>query len=176
MELRKAFAEAGYRVYPWKQGINKGAFKDILHGIEAQLDEIYNVHKVPVLLVGWSLGGLFAREVARGRPEKTLAVVTLGSPIAEDLRFNHVWKTYEWITGHQVNRAPVQRITEKPPVPSLAIWSCNDGLIPPRAARGTEAERDKEVMLECTHMGFGIGHYATRQVVKATQEFLESYV
>lgn len=175
MELRRAFAEAGWRAYPWGLGVNKGVFKEILDAIIARVMEIHDIHKEPVLIVGWSLGGLFAREVARHIPECVEAVVTLGSPIAGDLHENNVWMLYEWITGHRVDNTPVPRVTRKPPAPTLAIWSRNDGLIPPHAARGTEAERDKAVEIPSTHMGFGISYIATRMIVNEVEKFLEEY-
>ena len=173
LELRKALAENGFRVYPWGLGINKGAYKELFEALVARVNEIYDGRKI--LLVGWSLGGLFAREIARQMPEKIRAVVTLGSPISCDLRENNVWRVYEWITGHRVSQTPVQRICEKPPVPSLAIWSKKDGLIPPRAARGTEFERDAEVELSCTHMAFGLSYVTTRQVAHVIIAWLGKY-
>jgi dienelactone hydrolase len=127
----------------------------------------------PVLLVGWSLGGLFARELARANPERVRAVVTLGSPFSGDPHQNHVWRLYEWIAGHKVDDPPVPRITDKPPVPHLALWSRKDGLIAPRAARGLEHERDQAVEIDCAHMAFGVSKRAARDVVRQVRKFLE---
>ena len=62
----------------------------------------------PVLLVGWSLGGLFARELARIEPEQVRAVVTLGSPFRAIRAMNNVWRLYEWIAGHPVDEPPIR--------------------------------------------------------------------
>ena len=51
----------------------------------------------PVLVVGWSLGGLFARELARAVPDRVRAVVTLGSPFSGDPKQNNVWRLYQWV-------------------------------------------------------------------------------
>jgi pimeloyl-ACP methyl ester carboxylesterase len=102
------------------------------------------------MVVGWSLGGLFARELARACPERVCAVVTLGSPFSGDPKQNNVWRLYERVAGHKVDAPPLPRITDKPPVPHLALWSRKDGLIAPRAARGLEGERDEAVELDCT--------------------------
>lgn len=173
LELRRALAEAGFRVYPWQLGINKGVSKELYKQLLDRVDEIHEIHKEPVLLVGWSLGGLFAREIARDMPEKIEAVVTLGSPIALSLRDNNVWRIYEWITGHAVDQTPVPRICAKPPVPTLAIWSKNDGLIPADAARGTELERDDEIEMSCTHMAFGLSYLTTRKIASFIKEWLK---
>jgi pimeloyl-ACP methyl ester carboxylesterase len=170
MELRRALAEKGFRVYGWNQGVNGGAHLHVMERLKERVNEIYDGR--PILLVGWSLGGLFVREIAREMPNKIRAVVTLGSPISGDLHHNNVWKLYEWITGHEVDKTPVPRICDKPPVPTLSIWSRNDGLIPPSAACGTECERDEAIELDCTHMAFGISYVATREAAAAIESFL----
>ena len=128
----------------------------------------------PVLLVGWSLGGLFARELARAFPDKVRAVVTLGSPFSGDPKQNNVWRLYEWVAGHKVDEPPIPRITDKPPVPHLAIWSRRDGIVAPRAARGLDDERDKEVEMRCTHMAFGVSRRTARRWCAKSTRFLKN--
>ena len=101
------------------------------------------------------------------------ALITLGSPFSGDPRQNNVWPLYEKVAGHPVDAPPVPRITDKPPVPHLAIWSRRDGLIAPRAARGLDHERDKEVELTCHHMAFGISPAAAKDVVREVGKFVE---
>lgn len=171
MELRRALADAGWRTYPWDLGLNKGAHSDILRHLRQRLETIWDGR--PVLLVGWSLGGVFARELAREVPERVRAVVTLGSPFSGDPHMNNVWHLYEWVAGHRVDEPPVLHQAEKPPVPTLAIWSKKDGIVAPRAARGLEGERDKAVEIGCSHMAFGISRKATRRVAREIEAFLE---
>jgi pimeloyl-ACP methyl ester carboxylesterase len=152
MELRRAFAAAGFRTHPWALGLNTGARTDTLERLEQRLRQIGEDR---VLLVGWSLGGLFARELARHAPDRVSAVVTLGSPFSGD-----------------VDRPPVPRITDKPPVPALSFWSRRDGIVAPASARGEPHESDEAVELTCNHMGFGVSRPATRQVVAETVRFL----
>jgi hypothetical protein len=99
-------------------------------------------------------------------------VVTLGSPFSGDPKQNNVWRLYELIARHKVDEPPIPRITDKPPVPTLALWSRRDGLIAPRSARGLEHERDKAVELGCTHMAFGISHKCARLAVREIERFL----
>ena len=103
------------------------------------------------------------------------ALITLGSPFSGDPHQNNVWQLYEWVAKHPVDDPPLPRITEKPPVPHLAIWSRRDGLIAPRAARGLDHERDEEAELNCHHMAFGISRRAAREVVREIDTFLEKY-
>ena len=171
MELRRALAEAGWRVHPWGQGWNLGARQDTVERLAARLDSLDDER--PVLLVGWSLGGVFARELARARPGRTLAVISLGSPFSGDPHLNNVWQLYEWVAGHKVDEPPIPRIPDKPPVPSLALWSRSDGIVSARAARGLAHESDHIVELDCTHMAFGVSRRTARRVVQEITSFLE---
>src|SRR5438270_9813868 len=152
MELRRALARRGWRAYPWDLGLNRGAHADVLRHLRQRLEVIYDGR--PVLVVGWSLGGVYARELAREVPHMVRAVVTLGSPFSGDPHMNNVWHLYEWVAGHPVDAPPVMHQPDKPPVPTLAIWSKSDGIVAKRAARGFQNERDKEVEIGCRHMAF----------------------
>lgn len=173
MELRRQLAEAGWRVHGWGLGWNLGVAAGMLQRLESCIDRIGA--EQPVLVVGWSLGGLYARELARHCPGKVRAVVTLGSPFSGDLHQNNVWRLYEWVAGHRVEETPVERILAKPPVPSLAIWSRKDGIVAPRTACGLEGERDVAVQIDCAHMAFGVSRKATRRVVREIDRFVEKY-
>ena len=171
MELRRALGEAGWRVHPWRLGLNKRVEPDMLDRLEGCVDGICSDQ--PVLIVGWSLGGLYARELARHCPNKVRAVVTLGSPFSGSLKQNNVWRLYERIARQSVDNPPIAPRPEKPPVPTLALWSQRDGIVAPRSARGLEEERDKEVEVGCSHMAFGISKNATRRVVREVRLFLD---
>lgn len=170
--LRRQLAAAGFRVHGWKMGWNLGARADTLERLRAQVERLGGGQ--PVLMVGWSLGGLYAREYARSFPDQVKAVVTLGTPFSGDPRQNTVWPLYERVARHKVDEPPIPRVTAKPPVPHLALWSRRDGLIAPRAARGLPEERDKEVELTCRHMAFGVSAKAARQIVREIDTFLKS--
>jgi pimeloyl-ACP methyl ester carboxylesterase len=149
-----------------------GARADTIDRLAKRLEQISPDR--PVLVVGWSLGGVFARELARQHPERVRAVVTLGSPFSQDPHLNNVWRLYEWVAGHPVDQPPIERITAKPPVPCLAIWSRKDGIIAPAAARGAPGEADRDIEFDCTHMAFGVSARTARQVVREIDTFLKS--
>ena len=173
MQLRRTLAGAGWRVHGWGLGWNMGVKADVLHRLESCIDAMGAKQKV--LVVGWSLGGLYARELARHCPDKVRAVVTLGSPFSGDLHQNNVWQLYEWVAGHRVDDTPIPRITDKPPVPTLAIWSRKDGIVAPRAARGLAGERDEAVEIPGAHMAFGVSTSMTREVVREIDSFLKKH-
>jgi predicted alpha/beta hydrolase family esterase len=171
--LRKRLAKHGYRVHGWKQGWNLGAREDTLERLRKRIESLGHDRKL--VMVGWSLGGLFAREYARYHPDQVRAVITLGSPFSGDPRQNNVWRLYERVAKHSVLDPPIPRVTDKPPVPHLALWSRRDGLIAPRAARGLDHERDADVELDCHHMAFAISPHAAKQVVREIDRFLKNH-
>ena len=171
MELRRALARVGWRAHPWLLGMNGGAKKNTLKLLGQRLDALADDRKV--LLVGWSLGGMFARELAHRRPDRVRAVVTLGTPFSGDLKTNtNICAFYERIAGHDVNHPPFERMLHKPPVPTLALWSRRDGIVAPAAARGQAHEVDKSVEIDTHHMGFAVWRPALSRVVAEIRTFL----
>ena len=124
-------------------------------------------HGRPVALVGWSLGGLFAREIAHRIPDRVSRVITMGTPFSGDPRANNAWRAYQLITGHAVDAPPIDCVfAAKPPVPTIALWSPRDGIIAPRSACGWPDERDRAVALRCNHLGFAASPEAIAEVLR----------
>jgi pimeloyl-ACP methyl ester carboxylesterase len=169
--LQRALAEAGFRVTGWGLGLNRGVTEQTVDRIAAAVERFGGAERV--ILVGWSLGGLYARVVAQERPDLVEKVVTLGSPFSGDrCRNNNVWRLYRMVAGHSPNRPPIDKDPAvKPPVPTLAIWSRRDGIIAPAGARGRPDERDAELELDCSHMGFAVSARAFPKIVEAIRRF-----
>ena len=171
MEPMRAILEAaGFRAHGWGMGRNLGPRVDTLEQIDRKVDAIRSLCDAPVILVGWSLGGLFAREYAKFAYEKVAGVITLGSPFSGDPRANHAWRLYQMVAGHPVDCPPFACSREvKPPVPTIALWSRRDGVIHPECARGRTHERDKAIEVDCTHMGFAVAPEGILAVGKALE-------
>jgi pimeloyl-ACP methyl ester carboxylesterase len=170
--LQRALAAAGYRVTGWEMGLNDGVKPDTLDRLAARVERFGGGDKV--MLVGWSLGGIYARELAKRRPDLVSRVATLGTPFSGNPRHNNAWRLYELVAGHPVDSPPIPADPRvKPPVPTLAIWSRRDGVIAPACARGTEAESDRQVELDCGHMAFGVSSAAYRKIIAAIRSFSE---
>ncbi len=168
--LQRALAGAGYRVTGWGLGLNTGVREDTLERLATEVEDFAKGGKI--VLVGWSLGGIYAREVAKIRPDLVEKVVTMGSPFSGDKRANNVWRLYELVAGHPVDNPPIETDTAvKPPVPTLAIWSRNDGIVAVCAARGEPGESDRQVELDCGHMGFAVDGKAYPKIVEAVRRF-----
>ena len=153
--LRADLRRAGFRCYAWGLGFNRGATADIIDRINARVEWIIARTGQPPALVGWSLGGVMAREIAKLHPEKVSKIITMGSPFSGSPRANNGWRAYQAIAGHRVDEPEFDAIpAEKPPVETIALWSPRDGVVSPRSACGRPGERDRTVCLRCTHMGF----------------------
>ncbi len=150
---------AGHRVADWGLGFNFGPDADRFDRLCERVVTMARREGQPLVLVGWSLGGLFAREIAHRHPEAVAMVITMGSPFSGDRRANNAWRAYQAITGHAVDAPPVgeRAFGAKPSVPTIALWSPRDGIVSPRSSCGRPGERDRAVAMRCTHLGFA-GH------------------
>jgi pimeloyl-ACP methyl ester carboxylesterase len=130
--LRKFIDGMGYKSYPWELGRNRG-FKDEMHGAIAQrLDTIYAKHHRPVSVIGQSLGGVYARELAKMAPSKVRQVITLGSPFSGHPLASTGIRLYEWLSGDNIEDLDFDRhheIAKKPPVPTTSVYSKLDGVV-----------------------------------------------
>lgn len=167
-QLRSSLRAAGFRAYGWGLGRNRGTTPDILERIDARVDEVIAREGRLPALVGWSLGGLFAREYAKAFPHKVARVVTMGTPFSGSRRANHAWRLYEMVAGHSVDAPPVPlHPAAKPPVPTFALWSPNDGIVSASCARGLPHERDHAIEVNCRHISFSFAPAAARAVAFA---------
>ncbi|MEL6529462.1 MAG: alpha/beta fold hydrolase [Pseudomonadota bacterium] len=119
-----------------------------------------------MILLGWSLGGLYARVLAQRHPDKAAMVVTLGTPFSGDRKANNAWRLYNAINDHTVDAPTLpDDPSVKPPVRTVAVWSANDGVIAPECARGEASERDVEIEVPFRHFAMGSDRRAIEQIV-----------
>lgn len=117
----------GYATSGWEQGLNVGRW-ETLEPLLATFDRLHETHGRSVSLVGWSMGGLYARELARRRPAAVRLLVQLGTPFGRAVRTNPNWPIYELTSGEPVENAAAHGgVTPRPPVPTVSIWSRTDG-------------------------------------------------
>lgn len=169
--LRRTLRQANYRPHGWKFGRNLGISRPLFEAMLGRIETLARRYDRPVALVGWSLGGLYARELAKERPELVERVVTLGSPFSGDCRQNHAWQLYEWINDHPVDAPPIEAcLSEKPSVRTVALWSARDGIVSPASARGLEGEADERIEVDCTHLGFVCAPPALKAILTALED------
>jgi pimeloyl-ACP methyl ester carboxylesterase len=153
--MLRALEAAGHRAHEWGLGFNFGPTPENFAFLLNRVANLARTEGAPVALVGWSLGGLFAREIAKNRPDAVSRVITMGTPFSGDRRNNNAWRAYELVTGHGVDQPPIPGdFAVKPPVPTIALWSPRDGIVSPRSACGWPGERDRAVAVRCNHLGF----------------------
>jgi dienelactone hydrolase len=142
-----------------------GIKADIFDRLDRRVEDL--ALDAPLTLVGWSLGGLIAREYAKYAPHRVAKVVTLGSPFSGDPRANNAWRVYEFVAGHKVDAPPIAvSLADKPPVPTCAFWSAKDGVVAPGSARGLLHESDERIELDCSHMAFVARPDAIRAIAR----------
>lgn len=168
--LRSSLGAAGYHVRGWGQGVNLGATPDRLDRLEQDVLALADDAGEEVILIGWSLGGLYAREIAKRVPDAVDRVLTLGSPFSGSPRANRAWWLYALINRHSADNPPIEvDLAEKPPVPTIALWSREDGIVPASAARGRPHEADRRIEIGCSHIGFTFEPCAVEAILDALE-------
>ncbi|MEM7268221.1 MAG: alpha/beta hydrolase [Pseudomonadota bacterium] len=158
--LRGLLSTLGYPTYGWEMGRNYGPLPGIEEGLLNRLDELYEEHGRPVSIVGWSLGGIYARQMAKIAPKKVRQVITLGSPFNGDPRATNAWRVYQLASGQSVDdreRHMGGDIGKAPPVPTTAIYSKTDGICAWRTC--LEEPTDIAENIEVTGSHCGLGHH-----------------
>ena len=165
--MARELERAGHKVKRWGLGFNLGPTEENFALLEERVRQIGERYGQQVVLVGWSLGGIFARELAKRHPENVAKVVTMGTPFSGSPYANNAWRAYELITGHSVERPPVRvELAIKPPVDTIALWSPRDGIVAPRSACGLPGERDRAIALRCSHIGFASSDEAIAAIAR----------
>ena len=156
--LRHFLRTRGYQVSGWKQGRNYGLRDGVEKGMTDLVHMLNDSQGRKVSLVGWSLGGLYARQLAKMAPECVRQVVTLGSPFAGDPRSTNAWPVYEWASGQrpeEIDPRFTASMAEAPPVPTTAIFSRTDGVCAWQGCREQASCMAESIEVESSHCGMG---------------------
>ncbi|MBC7958055.1 MAG: alpha/beta hydrolase [Cytophagales bacterium] len=158
LPLRTFLRAIGYEPYEWEQGFNLGPRHGVLERCRERADTLYKKHGVPVSLVGWSLGGVYAREVAKELPKQTRCVVTLGTPFSGHPRSNNAWRLYEMVSGHRLDEADalINQVRHPPPVPTTSIYSRTDGVVSWQCSLNEVSPLAENIAVHASHMGMGM--------------------
>lgn len=156
--LRVWLRRLGYPVVGWELGRNRGPTAEVLDALPRLLDRLAAEHGTAVSIVGQSLGGIFARTLARKAPGQVRQVVSLGSPFAsggpDDSPAARVYRHFS--PTHSTRRISSTRSPAAPlPVPSTAVYSRWDGVVDWRACRQQPGPRSENVAVHASHLGMG---------------------
>src|SRR3974390_353426 len=156
LPLRSYLGWLGYDVRGWDLGRNRGPPEEVLAGLPQALLAHAGRTGAPVSLVGWSLGGLYAREMARRHPRQVRQVITLGSPFTpHDSRQNRAHGPYQRLSHLHASGARLPTAVQRARpigVPSTSVYSRLDGIVSWQACLDAETERHQNVEVRCSHI------------------------
>lgn len=156
--LRDFLKNRGYVVSGWHQGRNFGLRDGVQDSMVALLRDLNGRHGRKVSLVGWSLGGLYARQLAKMMPERVRSVITLGSPFAGSPKSTNAWRVYEVVSGRRADETDDRfggSLADTPPVPTTAIFSRTDGICAWQGCMEKPSAHSENIEVESSHCGMG---------------------
>ena len=131
--LRDVLVRLGHNAVGWDLGRNLGGIGRMRETLRDKLAELRTGSGRKVSLVGWSLGGVLARDLALAMPDHVRQVITLGSPFSGDVGANNVRQLYEYLAGERipVRATPesLARLAGDLGLPATAIYSRTDGVV-----------------------------------------------
>lgn len=156
--LRRFLADCGYATRGWKLGRNLGPRADLETRMMDRLVEIRSKYGRKVSIIGWSLGGVYARLLANRNPSDVRSIITLGSPFNSHSKANRSWKLFEWVSGTEIDEVDPEKfeqIRQTPPVPTTSIFSVTDGVVAWRSSLGKEGPLAENIQVPGSHIGLG---------------------
>jgi pimeloyl-ACP methyl ester carboxylesterase len=159
--LRHFLDGLGYVTHAWGQGFNFGPRHGVLKRCNDDVRALFKRHAKAVSLIGWSLGGIYAREMAKELPEQTRCVITLGTPFTGHPRATNAWRVFELLSG-KVAHDPVmiEQIRIPPPVPTTSIYSRTDGIVAWRCSVNEPGPLAENIEVQASHVGMGLNPLA----------------
>lgn len=155
--LRNFLKYQGYDTYGWDLGLNFGPREGVIRKSVERLLQIYNDTGRKVSLIGWSLGGIYAREFAKALPDAVRAVITLGTPFRGDPKATNAWRLYEFASGHKLDDPELlAHLSEAPPVPTTSIFSRSDGVVAWPLSLQEAADHAESIEVHASHIGLGM--------------------
>lgn len=158
--LRRYLGSLGYKTSGWEQGFNFGPRVGVIDEARAQVSRAFESSGQKVSLIGWSLGGVYARELAKELPHMVRGVITLGSPFAGSHRSTNAWRIYELASGRKLERETENYdLPGAPPVPTTSIYSRSDGIVAWQGSVQQTSPHNRQtenIEVIASHIGLGL--------------------
>jgi pimeloyl-ACP methyl ester carboxylesterase len=163
--LRRFLRQQGWQAFGWEQGFNLGPRAGVIEGCVERVRTLQRESGRKVSLVGWSLGGVYARELSKALPDAVRQVITLGSPVGRRPHATNVRRLYEFVSGERAYAPEIMaRIEDTPPVPCTSIYSRSDGVVHWRSSLQPAAARTENIAVPASHTGMGLNPFVLRLV------------
>lgn len=166
LAMRRYLARWGYDPYPWGLGTNLGVGYQRLDYEErmlATLERIVSVRREPASLIGWSQGGVIAREIARRRPELVRQIITLGSPVADAPEATTLFRIFRRTSAEEITNELMSFMREVaaplPDVRCICIYSNSDGVVSPDIAQDLVSPNVENIRVSSSHLGMVVNPY-----------------
>ncbi|MEL7190346.1 MAG: alpha/beta fold hydrolase [Pseudomonadota bacterium] len=161
--LRGLLGDLGYDAHGWDSGRNVRVNEELIEKLEAQVDTLFAKSGRKISLIGWSLGGVLARELAKLKSDKVRQVISLGSPISDDRNHTNAARLFKFFNGDEpenIRDGQFQGLDIAPPVPTTSILTKTDGIV---HWRGSVQHPDKtngfpaeNIVVYASHCGLGV--------------------
>jgi pimeloyl-ACP methyl ester carboxylesterase len=168
--MRRLLRWLGHDVHGWGQGRNLGPQPEVMDQALARIRALAAQHGRPVSLVGWSLGGLYARELAKLAPDAVRQVVSLGTPFdvpaqadgnANPGDATNAQRLFEFINrGKPQLRPSREALRQAPPVPTTSIYSRSDGVVAWQCSLQPAGPMSESIEVPASHIGLGVNPLA----------------
>jgi pimeloyl-ACP methyl ester carboxylesterase len=156
--LRRILRDLGYRVHGWRLGRNLGPTAAVVTGLQERLWLLQSRYNSAASVIGWSLGGIYARTLARDNPTAVRQVITLGSPIRlaheHQSRARRVFNRYAHLHV-EPRELPLEAGFAALPVPATSIYSRCDGIVAWQACLDLPSAQAENIAVVTSHLGFG---------------------
>ena len=164
--LRRYLEHWGYDPHPWGLGTNLGVGFDRVYyerRFLSQLERVARRRGQPVSIIGWSQGGVIARQAAKRRPELVRQVITLGSPIGDSPEATTIWRIFERTSEQEITEELMAHLKEvASPVPHVrctCIYSRSDGIVSPDIAQDQVSPSVENICVMASHFGMAVNPF-----------------
>ncbi|WP_299881734.1 hypothetical protein [uncultured Sulfitobacter sp.] len=158
VSMRRFLKTKGYPTYGWKMGLNFGPRPGVEQGLIDLVESLADKYDRKVSIVGWSLGGIYARQLGKMMPKLVRQVISMGSPFGGSPRATNAWRVYEMASGqssHDGERHMGGAISAPAPVPSTAIYSKTDGICAWQNCIEVQSDIAENIEVRGSHCGLG---------------------